>query len=262
MKKISIILALAALLFTDLALAASAVITSLTGSVSVQTGAAAPRALRQGDEVVQGDTVSTGAASSVVLKFDDGQVAALTANSRMQVTAYAFNPQAKTGNILLSLVVGGMRAITGLIGHNQPDSVKFRAATATIGIRGSDGMIITDGTRVSVTVTDGAFTFTFAGETITIPAGRGAFGADNKVSQGTAQQVFNQLPPAFQNAIGGLTGLTAQINQAAANNNNNNKNNNNPGDNNPPPPPPPPPPPTPGPNNPGNSTGGGSASGK
>jgi hypothetical protein len=109
---------------------------------------------------------------------------------------------------------------------------------------------------VSVTVTDGAFTFTFAGETIIIPAGRGAFGADNKVSQGTAQQVFNQLPPAFQNAIGGLTGLTTQINQAAANNRNNN--NNNPGDNNPPPPPPS----TPGPNNPGNSSGGGSASSK
>jgi FecR protein len=258
MKKISIILALAAFLFTDAVLAASAVVTSLTGTVNLQTGAAAPRVLRQGDEVVQGDTVFTGAASSVVLKFDDGQVAALTANSRMQVTAYAFNPQAKTGNIFLSLVVGGMRAITGLIGHNQPDSVKFRAATATIGIRGSDGMIVTDGTSVVVTVTEGAFTFTFAGETIVIPAGRGAFGADNKVSQGTAQQVFNQLPPAFQSAIGGLTGLTTQVNQAAASNKNNNNNNNNPGENNPPPPPPP----TPGPNNPGGNTGGGSASSK
>src|SRR6185312_8874990 len=80
MKKISILLALFALFFTDLALAASAVVTSLSGSVQVQTGAAAARALRQGDEVVQGDTITTGPASSVVLKFDDGQVAALTAS--------------------------------------------------------------------------------------------------------------------------------------------------------------------------------------
>lgn len=248
MKRISIALALMALLFTDLALAASAVVSSLSGSVQVQTGPAAPRILRQGDEVAQGDTVLTGPASSVVLKFDDGQIAALTANSRMQVTAYAFNPQAKTGNILLSLVVGGMRAITGLIGHNQPDSVKFRAATATIGIRGSDGMILTDGTIVVVTVTEGAFTFTFAGETIVIPAGRGALGVDNRITQGTAQQIFNQLPPAFQEAIGGLTGLTNQINQALGNDKNGN--------------PPPPPPPTPGPNNPVGPTGGGSASSK
>jgi hypothetical protein len=248
MKKISLLLALMAFFFTDLALAASAVVTSLTGNVQVQTGGAAPRPLRLGDEVVQGDTVVTGAASSVVLKFDDGQVAALTASSRMQVTAYTFNPQAKTGNILLSLVVGGMRAITGLIGHNQPDNVKFRAATATIGIRGSEGSIVTDGvSRVAVTVIEGAFTFTFAGETIVIPAGRGAFGADNKVTQGTAQQIFNQLPPAFQNALGGLQAMTNAINQAAQQG----KLENNP---------PQPPPPQPGPNNPPGSTGGGSGS--
>ncbi len=79
MKTISVLLALTALLFTDLALAAGAQVTSLTGTVQVQTGAAAPRTLRQGDQVAQGDTVSTGPGSSVVLRFDDGQVAALTA---------------------------------------------------------------------------------------------------------------------------------------------------------------------------------------
>jgi hypothetical protein len=213
-KKISIVLALMTLLFADLALAASAVVSSLTGAVQVQTGAAAPRALRRGDAVAQGDTVSTGASSSVVLKFDDGQVAALTSNSRMQVTAYAYNASAKTGNILFSLVVGGMRAITGLIGHNQPNSVKFRAATATIGIRGSDGSFVTDGTSVAVLVIDGGFTFTLGSETITIPAGRGVFAADGKVTEGTVQQIFRQLPPAFQEAIGGLEGLADAINQA------------------------------------------------
>ena len=214
MKKLSILLAVVALLFTDLALAASAVVTSLTGTARVQSGAAAPRNLRIGDEVVQGDTVSTLAASSVVLKFDDGQVTALTANTRMQVTAYAYNAPARSGNILLSLLVGGMRAITGLIGHNQPDNVRFRAATATIGIRGSDGMIVTDGTNVSITVTEGAFTFTYGGETIVIPAGRGAFGANGQITPGTAQEIFNKLPPSFQDAIGGLEGLTNAINQA------------------------------------------------
>ena len=248
MKKISVLLALLALLFTDLALAASAVVTSLTGTAQVQTGAATPRALRQGDEVAQGDTVSTGPGSAVVLRFDDGQVAALTANSRMQITAYAYNAPARTGNILLSLVVGGMRAITGLIGHNSPQNVNFRAATATIGIRGSDGTIITDGTIVVVTVADGAFTFTYAGETIVIPAGRGAIGANGQITQGTAQEIFNRLPPAFQNAIGGLQGLTDAINQALQGQ--------------PPGPPPGPPPGTPGPNVPPGGTGGGSASGR
>jgi hypothetical protein len=214
MKNISILLALAAMCFADLALAASAVVTSLTGTAQVQTGAAAPRALRVGDEVAQGDTIATGGNSSVVIKFDDGQVAALTSNSRMQISAYAYDPPKRTGNILLSLVVGGMRAITGLIGHGQPDNVKFRAATATIGIRGSDGMIVTDGVNVSVTVTEGAFTFTLGKETIVIPAGRGAFGENGEITQGTAREVFDKLPPAFQRAIGGLEGLTQAIHDA------------------------------------------------
>lgn len=249
MKKISIVMALLALLAAGLASAASAVVTSLAGDVQVRSGAAAPRPLRLGDEVVQGDTISTGQASSVVLKFDDGQISALTANSRMQITAYAYDAPAQRGNILLSLLVGGMRAITGLIGHNQPGNVRFHAATATIGIRGSDGMIVTDGTEVSVVVTEGAFTFTLGDQTIVIPAGAGAFGANNQITPGTAQEVFNRLPQSFQDAIGGLEGLTAAINAAA------------PGQPRPGPPPGPPPG-TPGPNVPPGGTGGGTASGR
>ena len=161
MKKLSVLLALLALFFADAALAASAVVTSLTGSARSNPApprrAPCARATRWCRA-----TRSPRARSALVLKFDDGQVAALTASSRMQITAYAYNPQSRTGNVLLSLVVGGMRAITGLIGHNQPGNVNFRAATATIGIRGSDGDIVTDGTtNVAITVREGEFTFTY-----------------------------------------------------------------------------------------------------
>ena len=244
MRTIAALVALATLFVATLASAAGAVVTSLSGSVQVQAGAAGPRALRVGDEVAQGDTVFTGANSSVVMKFDDGQIAALTANSRMQVSAYSYDPPTQRGNILLSLVVGGMRAITGFIGHNQPNNVRFRAATATIGIRGSDGTIITDGVSVAVTVSEGAFTFTLGTETIVIPAGRGAIGANGIITPGTATEIFNRLPANFQSAIGGLEGLTNAINQALQNQA----------------PPPPPPPQTPGPNVPPGGTGGGSAS--
>ena len=246
MKKLSMLLALATLWIANVASAAGAVVTSLSGDVQVQTGSAAPRVLRVGDEVAQGDTVSTAAASSVVMKFDDGQIAALTANSRMRVNTYAYDPPTQRGNILLSLVTGGMRAITGFIGHNQPNNVRFRAATATIGIRGSDGSIVTDDVNVAVTVSEGAFTFTYGGETIVIPAGRGAIGANGVITPGTAQQILNQLPANFQAAIEGLEGLTNAINQALQAQIRQGE--------------PPGPPGTPGPNVPPGGTGGGSAS--
>src|SRR5439155_24590165 len=122
--------------------------------------------LRQGDEVMQGATVTTGAQSSAVLRFADGQVAALTANSQMAITEYKYESQTGAGSVLLSLVRGGMRAITGLIGKAHPTPVSYRAATATIGIRGTDVTIVTNGGDVTVSVTEGAVSFTYAGKTL------------------------------------------------------------------------------------------------
>lgn len=216
MKKISVFLALLALLFVDAAFA-RAVITTLNGTAQVQRGTSPARPLRLGDEVNQGDTVSTGANSALVMKFDDGQVTALTSNSRMTITAYQYNSQAGTGNILLSLITGGMRAVTGLIGRNTPERVSYRAATATIGIRGTDVTIVTEGGNVVVTVTEGEITFTFNGQTITLTAGQGVNARTNAPFQATAAQaILNQVPPDVANAIGNLQGLTGAISQAAS----------------------------------------------
>jgi hypothetical protein len=218
MKKISVLFAFLALLFADLALAQGlAVVTSVTGSAQVQTGSASPRALRQGDEVRQGDTVATAARSSLVLKFDDGEVAALSQNSRMTITAYQYQPEARTGNVLLSLITGGMRAITGLIGHTQPERVAYRAAATTIGIRGTTVDIVTDGgDKVVVTVSEGVISISYAGKTATVAAGQGALAADNTITTGTAASIFSQLTPAMQDGIRNLDALISAINAAGA----------------------------------------------
>jgi hypothetical protein len=215
MKSISIFVALMAIFFVDAVLAAGAVATSVTGTVTVQSGAAAPHALRQGDTVSQGDTIATGAVSSAVLRFDDGEITALTANSRMQVTAYQYNANNNSGNVFLSLLSGGMRAITGLIGRNQPSSVAYRAATATIGIRGTTVDIITDGVDVvSVSVVEGKIVFSYHGTNTPVDAGQAVVGIDGKVTVGTADTIKGLLPTALQNALNNLPALTAAINMA------------------------------------------------
>lgn len=215
MKIVSALIALTALFFCDAALAASAVATSITGSSQVQTGTASLRPLRLGDEVRQGDIVSTGANSSVVLKFDDGQVAALSSNSRMQITSYAYEPSSSTGNVLLSLLTGGMRTITGLIGKKSPSQVSYRAATATIGIRGTDTTIVTDGGNVFMTVTEGVVTFTMGGKTLELKAGESVFArADGTTSRGTAAQMLALAPAAFQAAYAQFLQMAAAIAEA------------------------------------------------
>jgi hypothetical protein len=212
-KKISVLLAFVALLFAELAFAqGAAVVTSAVGITQVQTGSGAPRALRVGDQVLQGDTISTGAASSVVLRFDDGEVTALTQNSRMTITAYQYEPASQKGNMLLSLVTGGMRAITGLLGRNTPDRVAYRAATTTIGIRGTDVSIGTDGTNVVISVTTGTIVVTLNGQDYVLNAGQAGYIQGNKFTVGPP-------PPALSGlgfAIRDLQGMTGELNRALA----------------------------------------------
>jgi hypothetical protein len=201
-------------MFAEFAFGAGAVATSVTGLVQVQTGSAPLRVVRQGDEVQQGDTVMTGAASAAVLKFDDGQVAALTANSRMTITAYQYNPETGGGNILLSLIGGGMRAITGLIGKRSPSQVAYRAATATIGIRGTDAvLVVTPQGEVFVTVTDGAITFQLPGQApVTVQRGEAIRSKpDGTFSRGAAAAIQRELSgtPAGQAVLAVLNSVDA-----------------------------------------------------
>jgi hypothetical protein len=258
MKKLSVFLALLALFFADLALAAGAVITSTTGTASVQTGQAPARPLRTGDQVAQGDTVVTGPNSAVVMKFDDGQVVAMTANSRMQITNYQYNPATESGNVLLSLVTGGMRAITGLIGRRAPSQVAYRAATATIGIRGTDITVATSEGNVVVTVNNGTISFEFQGQRLVINAGEAVLARPGQPAvTGTIAQVLAQAPVAIQQAVQQQAALIA----AVVNANPGNPPQGQPGPEGAPPGPPPGPPPgiSGGPQ--GGGAGGGSASG-
>jgi hypothetical protein len=216
MKKISMLLAVIGCAFAQLAFANSAIVTSLTGTATARTGNAAPRTLRQGDEVSQGMTVATGANSSAVLRFSDGQVAALSGNSQMQITAYQYEQQTGTGNVLLSLISGGMRAITGLIGKASPNKVSYRAATATIGIRGTDVLIIAIGGDVTVTVSEGSISFTFAGKTLIVPAGQGVNAKkDGTFQQSAAAEAIAKGGKEIADAVKGLESLAATIQQAS-----------------------------------------------
>jgi hypothetical protein len=212
MKKISVLLGLLALFCVHLAFAAGgALITSLNGTAQAQTGSAAPRTLREGDTVYQGDTVITGSGSSVVLKFDDGQVAALTGNSRMTVTNYDYNASSGGGNVFLSLITGGMRTITGLIGHRNPSNVTYRAATATIGIRGTDVTFATQGNEVVVEVTDGSVTVSVNGTSYTLTKGEALFFKPGTgVITGKTETVLsdNRINGELRREVGSANGVT------------------------------------------------------
>jgi hypothetical protein len=103
-----------------------------------QTPGQVPRTLGKGLSLHEGDRLTTAEGGSAIIKLDDGTRMTVRPNSEMVLQTYHFKENAPDNSMLMQLVRGGFRAVTGLISKNAPNAARVRTATATIGIRGTD----------------------------------------------------------------------------------------------------------------------------
>ncbi len=144
------LLALAALI-TTAAWGQAGYIHEMSGTVSIQRGAGAPTAARPGDTFEQGTTFDTAGNGRVVIKFADGQLATLGSNSTFRVEQFNYNARnMNQSSSSMSLLKGALRYVTGLIGTNNRAGIRLSAATATIGIRGTDVIVNIDPVTLAV----------------------------------------------------------------------------------------------------------------
>lgn len=133
-------LLLLALMFVGgAALAAPAgTITHLSGTISAKRADGSIRLLSITSEVMEGDALTTQKDSYARIRFADGGEVVMRPETELQVTRYAYNEQKPAAdNVVLGLIRGGLRAITGLIGKRNREAVQVNTSTATIGIRGT-----------------------------------------------------------------------------------------------------------------------------
>src|SRR3989338_5167513 len=139
----SIIVFLGVLLTACLALSGQAAYSGIAGhaqfvngSVQVTNGAGQARAMQKGDVVHESDTVTTAKESSAQIKMRDGGLIAVRPESRLKFDSFVFTGE-QDGNekSFFSLLSGGFRAITGLVGQKNKASYRIVAGGATIGIR-------------------------------------------------------------------------------------------------------------------------------
>lgn len=135
----SLMACIAAGLLSGLAQAAPAgVVTHLSGTLSVKRADGASKLLSIKSEVMEGDMLSTAAETYARVKFNDGGEVVLRPGTDLKVESYAFNQaQPANDNVVLSMLKGGLRAVTGLVGRRNKEKVSFNTETATIGIRGT-----------------------------------------------------------------------------------------------------------------------------
>lgn len=119
--------------------AASAVFVSGNAKIVGKDGQT--RTAVRGGELFSGETVET-VDGRVQLRFRDGASMSLQPATRFRVDDYRFVEQsgkASSGDRgFFSLLKGGFRTLTGLIGKQQREQYKVDTAVATIGIRGTD----------------------------------------------------------------------------------------------------------------------------
>jgi hypothetical protein len=170
----------------------------LSGEVSkISTSSTAPVALSEGAALVETDTVTTGAASSVVLVFANGASVKLGANSRLAIEEFKMDPLAEeiavanlerepnVSKTRLNLAYGDMVGNVKKLNKDAGSEFNIKTPVGAAGIRGTTFRIVMRfeaSGQVTFTLSTSEGTVAFTG-TVQI-AGTGATTQD-----GTAQEV-------------------------------------------------------------------------
>ena len=174
------------------------------GDVSIQRGAERIPA-QFGTQLRAGDTLQLGGQSNAQVLMTDQSVIALRPDTNFKIEEYAFaGKRAEEQRSLFSLLKGGMRTVTGLIGRVNHKNYAVNTPTATVGIRGTnytlvqcdgncrnaDGALAPNGTYGAVT--DGRIG-------VTNQSGEHQFGADQYFHVASSTSAPTQLiaPPGF-----------------------------------------------------------------
>lgn len=124
---------------TALAQAAVAgVVVKLSGPMSARGGDGTLKTLALNSEVSSGDTLATEAQTYALVRFIDRSELTLRPNTTLVVDRFAYDEaRAEGDSAAFTLVKGGLRSITGLLGKRSKEKFSVKTPSATIGIRGT-----------------------------------------------------------------------------------------------------------------------------
>ena len=113
---------------------------NLEGAVSVVRDSQSLPAL-PGQGLREGDRVVTGPHSAAAITLQDGTVFAVGPNASVDLTHYIFDTTSQNGSLLLNLLQGTLRVVTGLMGKTNPELIKVTTPTSVVGVRGTDFIV-------------------------------------------------------------------------------------------------------------------------
>ena len=86
------------------------------------------------------DTITTANKSFAVIQFNDGSKTTIRPNTELVLSE--FDQTSGNERKTIELIKGGLRSITGAIGKVRPKNVQYRVRNLTIGIRGTEFVLV------------------------------------------------------------------------------------------------------------------------
>jgi hypothetical protein len=168
------------------------------GNARIQGPGGATRAATRGAEVNQGETVDTGD-GRVQLRFVDGAYVSLQPQSQFRIDEFRYNGQPDgTEKGFFSLIKGGLRTITGLVGRTNKSAYQVTTAVATIGIRGTE-YTIQYGSSITGSVGEGEIAVCNAGGCLNVGSGEAYLVTSPDVKPQITDKKSDLPPPQPQN---------------------------------------------------------------
>jgi len=173
--------AIVSAVFSNPALANTGKVDFAIGNVTVTGSDGRGQPLTKGAEVKSGDKIVSSVDGRAQIRFSDGAYVSLQPNTEFDVKQYRYSGKTDgSESALFGLFKGAIRTVTGLVGRANKSRYQITTTTATIGIRGTGGLIAIgpDGSTL-VTGTSGIWTLSNKGGTIDIPAGSAGIAGAN-----------------------------------------------------------------------------------
>ena len=174
LKFLALVVGVAAFAVPSFAQTAQGYVQEVSGTVTGQVGSGRSASVSRGQTLVNNATVTTGARSYAVLKFEDGTAVVLKENTSFQVQNYAYNAKApENASAVFNLIRGGLRLVTGLVTSRNRNALKVGTPLVTIGVRGTE-FVAELVNPFYIQVINGAISLSNAAGTVAFSAGQAA----------------------------------------------------------------------------------------
>lgn len=170
----------------------------VNGAVQLTDPAGRTRSVQKGDAVNEGDTLTSARNASAQIRMQDGGLVAMRADTRLKFDSFRFSGQQDgSEQSFFSLLKGGFRAITGLIGQINKPSYRITTPVATIGIRGTDHetFVVVPDSEIVAVAPPGAYNKVNLGETYLTTDKGTIFVLPNQMGFAGAKDQMPQIQP-------------------------------------------------------------------